>query len=583
MKISLCMIVKDDTEVKMLERCLDSVQNYVDEVFLTVTNPNQKEIKALAKKRNINLSEFKWCNDFSKARNFNFSQVKETDWILWLDADDIFVGGDLLRDVAQVSLDAGKDVVFFSYWYGCTFNGEPSVENLVRVDLEHMRERLIRPNKIEWKGLLHETPVPISKAINTFVNYTKDMPIAVMHSLTEKQSLDKLGRNKTILEEQLRQEGDNPDPRTLLYLMKIYSELEGDYQNKVLEYGDIYLQKSGWDEERCTALEMMGNVYGKQGNQKKAIEMYLKAVAEWPHQPMVYLRLAQAYFNSKKYKDCRHWLKIAMGLDISNKTTSMVNYEAMKVISSELMLKLAFQVDKDTKKSLEAARLLHEVWPTKENKETLDYLESLDALNDACGYADKLFDYLELVGEEESVLKVLEALPAGINSQPFAIKARQRNMKPRKWGDKEICYFANFGGPHFEKWDGNSLKKGIGGSETAVISLAEQWTKKGYKVAVYGDPDKPCQINGVVYLPWYWFNAKDEFNIFIQWRGWGMANNIKCKKFLLDLHDVFNGIDIGEADLKKIDKIMVKSKFHRDLAPNIPDNKFHIISNGIQL
>jgi len=581
MKISLCMLVKDDTEAKMLDRCLDSVQNYVDDVYITVTNKDQKEIKALAKKRNFHLSEFEWVNDFSKARNFNFSQVKDCDWILWLDADDIFVGGDLLRDVAETALETKKDIVFFSYWYGCTFNGEPSQQNLVTVDLEHMRERLIRPGKIEWKGQLHETPVPIGQTTHTFVNYTKELPIAVMHSITEKQSLEKLDRNKTILEKQLESEGNNPDPRTLLYLMKIYSELP-DYQDKVLEYGVIYLEKSGWDEERCTAYEMMGNVYGKKGNQKKAVEMYIKGIAEWPHQPMVYLRLAQAMFNSKRYRECKHWLNVGMNLDISNRTTSMVNYEAMKAISSELLLKLAFQVEKNTKKALEAARLLQSVHPTSEHQASVDYLENVDALNDACGYVDKLCDYLELAGENSVVVKLLDTLPTGISSQPFAIKARQRNVEPRKWGEKEICYFANFGGPHFEKWDGNSLKKGIGGSETAVIRLAEEWTKLGYNVAVYGDPEKPCSVNGVVYLPWYWFNHKDDFNIFIQWRGWGMANNVKCRKFLLDMHDVFNGIDIGAEDLKKIDKIMVKSKFHRDLAPTIPDSKFVIISNGIK-
>jgi len=296
---------------------------------------------------------------------------------------------------------------------------------------------------------------------------------------------------------------------------------------------------------------------------------------------MLYLRLAQALFNSKRYNDCRHWLKIGMGINISNKTTSMVNYEALKVISSELMLKLAYQVDKDTKKALEAAKLLQSVHPTPEHEGSVEFLESVDMLNDACMYTDKLCEYLEAIGENETIPVILADLPVAINTQPFAIKARQRNVKPRKWGEKEICYFANFGGPHMEKWDGASLVKGIGGSETAVIRLSEEWANRGWKVTVYGDPEKPCTINGVHYLPWYWFNRKDKFNIFIQWRGWGMINNVKCKKFLVDMHDVFAGIDVGDKDAKKIDRFMVKSKFHRELAPNIPDNKFNIISNGI--
>jgi len=592
MKIALAMICKDDSEVKILKRCLDSIQNYVDGVYLTVTRPNQPEIAKLAKERNLVLSEYKWDYDskeawknwdFSKARNFNWAQVpKGYDWIFWLDSDDIFVGAEYLRDIAQTALDAGKDEVFFSYWYGCTFKDDnPSLENLITVDLEHLRERLIKPGKTIWKGQLHETPVPLGKIEATYINYTKDLPIAVMHGLTDKQNFARLERNRIILERQLEEEGADKDPRTLLYLMKIYAELEGDYLDKVLEYGKIYVKKSGWDQERGQAWEIMGNVYGKRGDQKQAIKCYMNGIREWPHQPMTYLRLAQAFFNAKRYRDCKFWLEIGMSLDISNKTTSMVNYEAMKVISSELLLKLAYQVEKDTKKALEAAKLLQSVHPTPEHQGSVEYLESVNALNDACMHTDKLCEYLESIGDTDGVPLLLDSLPVAISSQPFAVKARQRNIRPKRWAKNEICYFANFGNPHFEKWDGNSLKKGIGGSETAVIRLSEEWVKKGYKVAVYGDPEKPCVINGVAYLPWYWFNPRDKFNIFISWRTWGMAKNVKCKKFLVDMHDVFAGSDIEDKFIKKIDRIMVKSNFHRELAPNIPDYKFNVISNGI--
>jgi len=597
MKISLCMIVKDDSELSILERCLDSIQNYVDGVYLTVTRPNQKGIEAMSKRRGVHLSEFKWEMgtepwknwDFSAARNFNFAQAPKSDWILWLDSDDIFVGGEYLRDVAETALEAKKDTVFFSYWYSCNFEGEPSMENLRSIDLEHLRERLIKPDKIVWKGRLHETPIPKENVKIDYSMYSYDVnsrPIAVMHGITDKQGLDRLERNRIILELQLEGEGDNPDPRTLLYLMKIYGEMDGDYLDKCLEYGQIYVEKSGWAEEIGVAYELMGNVWGKKGDNVKASEMYLKGIGVWPHQPMTYLRLAQALFNSKKYRECRHWLEIGMGLKMDNGSTMMNNYGAMKALASELLLKLSFQVEKNTKKALEAARLLQMSNPTPEHEANVEHLENLDRLNDACKNTDELTQYLEDIGETSTVVSVLDTLPGAINTQPFAIKARQRNVTPRVWGDKEICYFANFGGPHINHWDGNSLSKGVegvAGSETAVVRMSENWVKQGYKVAVYGDPERPITINGVVYLPWYWFNPKDTFNIFIQWRGWGLAQQIKCKKFLVDLHDVFNGIDMGKKDLKKIDKIMVKSKFHRDLAPNVPDSKFKVISNGIDL
>lgn len=591
MKISLAMIIKDDSEVAILERCLDSIQNYVDGVYLTVTRPDQVKVAEVAQRRGLHLSEFKWEMgdtpwknwDFSAARNFNFAQVPKTDWILWCDTDDIWVGAENIRGIAEKSLEAGKDAIFFPYWYSCKFKGDPSFENLESIELEHLRERLLRPNKTTWKGRLHETfiPLPGIEIKHTGVFY-EEGGVAVMHGITEKEDKIRFERNKTILELQLEEEGDSPDPRTLLYLMKIYGELDdAEHLHKVLEYGKIYLEKSGWAEERQVACELIGNAYGKLGDNKKSGEWYLKGIGEWPYQPMIYLRLAMSLYNQKRFKECRYWLETGMNIKMDNHSTMMNHYSAMKALASTLLLKLSWNVDKNTKKALEAAKLLYQVSPMEEHAGTIDYLTDIDMLNDACGHLDNLCQYLEAIGENDKIPAILNLLPTAFSTQPFAIKIRQRNTPPKKWGKKEICYFANFGGPHFEKWDGNSLKTGIGGSETAVIRLAEEWTKRGYRVAVYGDPKSPCEINGVVYLPWYWFNPKDKFNIFIHWRGWGMAGKIKCKKFLVDLHDIFNGEDFGDKDLKKIDKIMVKSQYHRSLGPKIPDKKFVIISNGL--
>jgi hypothetical protein len=220
--------------------------------------------------------------------------------------------------------------------------------------------------------------------------------------------------------------------------------------------------------------------------------------------------------------------------------------------------------------------------PTPETQGQVEMFEDLSSLNAACRNADALAEYLDMIGETDKIPAFFESLPQGISSQPFAIKWIQQAQPPRVWGEKEICYFANWGSRHFEKWSAKSLDSGIGGSETAVIALAQEWTKLGYKVTVYGDPgaDKG-EIDGVSYRPWYEFNKDDKFNIFIQWRGWALADMIDAKKFFVDLHDLYAGVDILPEKLNKINKIFVKSQYHRDLAPAIPDSKFVIVSNGV--
>jgi len=584
MKINLCMIVKDNSEVKMLSNCLDTVQPYVDNVYITATGKEVDKIEKLCKDRKLNYSYFKWIDDFSAARNFNFSQSINADYILWLDADDLLVGGEYLRKVAEISLKGNIEAVMFNYWYTCSFKGEPTLENFIDIEIDQPRERLLKPNMFNWVGRLHESPIKQGpQAKTTLIRYSEELPIAVMHTASLIDAKNKMQRNLTIVEKQLADEGDNRDPRTLLHLIKIYAELDDvELWNKGLEYCNEYMEKSGWDEERAVCMEYKGQMLQLLGKNDEAIKCFHKAIEEFPFKPIFHLRLSNAYYVAKEYKKCEKWLDIAMQLDISETHATTTNVKGMKVLAAGLMFKLAWYVKKDIDLSLKAIKLLVQEDPSEMNQDTYNSLLDISDMNNACKNLDNYCKYLIDIGEEQLVNKVLYNSPISIQSQPFAIKLIQQTSKPRQWGENEICYFANFGGPHFNKWDGNSIKDGIGGSETAVIRLSEEWTKKGYKVTVFGDPEKPCVINGVTYVPWFYFNRKDNFNIVIQWRGTGLVGKIKTKKMFIDLHDVFNPADF-DGKLKKIDKIFVKSKYHRNLAPNIPDNKFIICSNGINL
>jgi tetratricopeptide (TPR) repeat protein len=592
LKINACIIVKDDSEYDKLACALETIAKFVDGIYLTTTGKETEKIKSIEEVygNSIHHSHFDWVDDFAAARNFNFSQVpKDTDYIFWMDSDDLLVGGPKLREVAQMAKDGGKDVVFFTYWYGCEFDGEPSIQNFKGVLMEHNRERLIKPGVIQWRGRLHETPVPISGAKDNYTKYLyheTERPVAVMHTSKDEELPEKMERNQKLLELQLaeeRERKEGADPRTLLYLMKIYAEKdEPKLWELCIPMGEEYLQKSGWDEERGTCWEQLGIVYGKKGNHKKAAECFHNAIDEWEIQPLFYIRLAYSYYNIGNYRKAEHWLTIAASMDLDNKGSNLTNFKAMKVLFATLLLKLNYNAHRNTTKALEAAKLLFSEDPRQENAQQVQFLEDLNQLNDACQNADMLLRYLDAIGADDKIVPILDSLPDAITSQPFAQKTRQMFTPPRKWGEKEICYFANFGQKHFEPWSPQSLESGIGGSETAVISLAREWAKQGYKVTIYGDPgEAKGEHDGVTYLPWYYFNPRDSFNVFIQWRGWQLAGKVKAKKFLVDLHDIYSAVDLDEEQLRNIDKIMVKSTYQRGLAPTIPLEKFEVISNGI--
>ena len=276
----------------------------------------------------------------------------------------------------------------------------------------------------------------------------------------------------------------------------------------------------------------------------------------------------------------KHWMKIGMSLDVDDSNTTFNNILELKMLSSELLIEYNLHGKRDIREAYKASKMLNKVHPTKNNQENEDYLKDQSELEDASQHAHKFLDFLISKQREDIVPQIIDKLPTVMKRLPFFIKKNNRYKKPKIWKDNEICYFANFGKESFEKWDGTSLEKGIGGSETAVVKLSEYWASHGFKVTVYTDPEKIGEYNGVDYQPYYNFNQRDSFNIVIQWRHNHLVGKIKAKKFYIDLHDVFfETTHINKLD--QVDKFFVKSDYHRNLAKSIPDSKFKIISNGI--
>lgn len=592
--ISLCMIVKDDEELLGLIGAVDSIKEYVDEVCITANGSETKEIESYCKQNNYKYSFIKWDDDFAKVRNFSFEQASsKATWIFWMDADDVLVGGEHLMWLAHTASKTSKDCVFLPYWYSCQFNGVPSADTIKSVNLRQMRERLMRPKKYNWVGRLHETPLAVEGAKNDYTAFREDSvegkEIAVIHLSTLHNMDAKMDRNIRIMNKELEDElkKGGADPRTLLYLIKMIAEYpkstKEDYE-KAIEYAKEYQLKSGWDEERASCHEHVSICYALMNNTKKAREHLYLAIEEWPHNPLLYLRLANNYYNDKNYRQARHWLEVASNVDLDNKVTSgMVNIQACKAMSAELALKLAYHQEKDIDKAVRYAEMLFSVAPTPDNEENLYFLKDKQLANNACKNVVDLVKYIKETNDTKSIEGILDNLPGFMKDLEFVTKLKQDVLPPRKWARDEICYFANFGTSHYEKWDESSLEKGIGGSETAVIRLSQEWAKLGWKVTVYGDPIKEGTRDGITWLPYTKFNWKDSFNIFISWRSWGLSEKIKARKFLVDLHDVFSPVDITKSQIQHVDKFMVKSKYHRGLAPLIDDKKFSVISNGIDL
>ncbi|GIW70209.1 MAG: hypothetical protein KatS3mg101_0956 [Patescibacteria group bacterium] len=86
-----------------------------------------------------------------------------------------------------------------------------------------------------------------------------------------------MDRNQRLLEMELKEEREKgeADPRTLLYLMKIYAERKDEnLWKECIKMGYEYLEKSGWDAERALACSLMARCMGNLGNHLEAREFF---------------------------------------------------------------------------------------------------------------------------------------------------------------------------------------------------------------------------------------------------------------------------------------------------------------------
>ncbi|MEI3019329.1 glycosyltransferase family 2 protein [Ruminococcus sp.] len=145
------MIVRNEEAV--LERCLDSVAELVDEIILVDTGSTD-DTKKIASKFSAKIYDFPWRDDFSAARNYAVAQAVGDYWF-WLDADDV-VEGENREKLRRILAHPDADVVFLPYQLSFDEDGKPQMISC--------RERIFRRSvKFQWEGAVHEAIVPRGK------------------------------------------------------------------------------------------------------------------------------------------------------------------------------------------------------------------------------------------------------------------------------------------------------------------------------------------------------------------------------------------------------------------------------------
>ncbi len=143
--LSLCMIVKDEEE--MLGRCLASICDHVDEIVIVDTGSTDRTVE-IAHEFGAKVLHHEWTGDFSAARNVSFDAAT-SDWMMFLDADEVLVEGDAKR-LRELTGHVWREAHFL---VEINFTGD--VEDGMAVTHEALRIFRNRP-EYRFRGRIHE-------------------------------------------------------------------------------------------------------------------------------------------------------------------------------------------------------------------------------------------------------------------------------------------------------------------------------------------------------------------------------------------------------------------------------------------
>ena len=241
MKISLCMIVKNEEEV--LARCLDSAAALADEIIVVDTG-SADATKAIARKYTDKVYDFPWKDDFAAARNFAFSKATG-DYQLWLDADDVIPpeSAALFPALKALLETESPDLVQCPYEVGAA--------------LSFYRERFLkRESEFLWQGRVHECIAPRGKVMR--------FRFAVRHLGSKKE---RGARNLDIYRRWAEEEPLSPRDKFYygreLYYHRLYTE--------AIAVLNEMLAGEGWFVNKIEACKVLALCHAERGNHAEAL------------------------------------------------------------------------------------------------------------------------------------------------------------------------------------------------------------------------------------------------------------------------------------------------------------------------
>ncbi len=516
--ISLAVIVKNEAE--NLPQLIESVKDCVDEICITDTGSTDGTVE-LAKKLGATVNHFDWVNDFSKARNFSFAQVK-TDYTFWMDGDDILEDPKEFKTWRDEIMHLG-DYWLANYVYSSHPDGRPACT--------FVRERVIKNGRgATWRYFVHEGIVPPqgSKVQFTPAWRVKHMRTAADLEKDRSRNLDLYEKNP-----------GQVDARMLFYWGKEFFEA-GKPLDAIRKLEDSLVSRDLEMHDRILGTQYLAICYQQLGQFEKSVSMALTGLQLSPQRAEFMVAIGDSYIKMNRWPDAIPYFEAA-----TKCTLTQGNAAVSPVFNAE------------------------DAYGLYPKNQLIRLYANMGQVDHAVALAEKCLEDHKSP-ETAQILSELTRISGTLNT------------KTAKQVQDIVFTSAPNGSPYV--WDGDEYRaKGMGGSETACIEMAEHFAKiSGRPIKVFNQRPDRKTVAGVEYVPVALLNEYLSLNrpyIHIAWRH---STKLTEAPTFVWCHDL---ITPGVEQTGNHVKAICLTPFHADFMHSmqlVPYDKIWVTRNGIK-
>ena len=299
MTLSVCLIVKNEQDV--IGRCLNCVSRFADEIVVVDTGSTDETVSEV-KKYTDKVFFFKWCDDFSAARNFAFSKASG-ELLMWLDADDVVTDENCAKISALKNNFSDYDMAIMPY--AAAFDGD-------KPTFVYNRERIFRRSKnYVFSGAVHEAVVPSGRILySDAIIYHK--------KVKENEPM----RNLRILQK-LIASGAKLDERQKFYYGRelLYNKM---YRESAAVLED-FLRGDGWAVNKAEACINLYQAYSALGDEHRALTSLLYSFTITVPNSQTCCILGERFMKGGDFKSAIYWYEAALSAPDGETAGAFVN------------------------------------------------------------------------------------------------------------------------------------------------------------------------------------------------------------------------------------------------------------------